>query len=142
MPTEVRGARDIVLRFIAGASTDSASHVPGELPVHAACERACVNLSRSLGASGFSALITRALVQAQGEHPILSEISLGRPPRPVLGDITRLASVHGAPAVTAGLEAILESMVGLLGRLIGMDVVARLLEHTPSVETHDGEDGQ
>jgi hypothetical protein len=43
--------------------------------------------------------------------------------------------VHGAAAAAAGLEAALETLVGLLGRLIGEDMAAQLIEASTTSET-------
>lgn len=146
MPTEALSARSLTLRLVARAETERNAGGSGDGvsvdAVNAAAERACRELSRSLGVSGFNALLTRALAQAQKEHPLLKEISLRRLPEPMLGDLSTIIQTHGAPAVAAGLEAALESMVELLRRLIGIDVVARLLASPIAVETLEDEGGQ
>jgi hypothetical protein len=42
--------------------------------------------------------------------------------------------------VDAALESMLSTMLGLLGRLIGDDIVPRLLEHNKPDPTHDEAD--
>jgi hypothetical protein len=54
--------------------------------------------------------------------------------------MTAIVEAYGAPAVAAGLEAVLERLLGLLGRLIGDDMVARLVEQSAIVGTKDDED--
>jgi hypothetical protein len=51
-----------------------------------------------------------------------------------------LIQANGASAVGAGLEVVLETLLGLLGRLIGHDMVARLVEQSAPIGTHDDED--
>jgi hypothetical protein len=48
--------------------------------------------------------------------------------------------VHGVPAVAAGLEAVLETLLGLLGRLIGDDMAMQLVEQNTTGETQDNTD--
>lgn len=139
MSTEALSARDVTQRLLlrATASGDSAQpHVAATV----ACESACRELSRSLGASGFNALLTRALAQAEREHPLLKGLRAGRPPEVFLGGITTLVQQHGSTAVGAGLMSVLEEMISLLGRLIGVEMVARLVERRSPDETHDGEE--
>ena len=54
--------------------------------------------------------------------------------------MTAIVEAYGAPAVAKGLEAMLEKLLGLLGRLIGDDMVARLVEQEALVGTQDDED--
>lgn len=114
------------------ASVDGAA-----LAAHAASEGACRDLSRSLGMSGFKALLTRALRQAELRHPLLRGVRVRSEGDPVLDGISELLAEHGPVAVAAALEAALEEMLGLLGRLIGDDMVARLLAQATRVGTHD-----
>jgi hypothetical protein len=140
MSTDAPNARELTRRLVASAAAQSDAPDSALLAVHAACERACGQLSRSLGQSGFHALLTRALAHAAAEHPLLKEIGVGRQPEPFLGGVTDIVETHGAPAAAAGLETLLETMFGLLGRLIGDDMVPRLVERTAPVGTLDDED--
>ncbi|MEO8336024.1 MAG: hypothetical protein ABI664_13685 [bacterium] len=94
----------------------------------AASEAACRELARSLGGAGFNALLTRALLQAEAEHPLLKDIHVGHSGEPILGGAAEIVAAHGPAAVAAALEAMLAIMFGLLGRLIGDDMVPRLVE--------------
>lgn len=89
---------------------------------------------------GFNALFKRALAQSEAAHPFLAEIRLRRDPEPVLGGVPDLIDAHGAPAVAAGLHATLETLLGLLARLIGVDVVVQLLESRAQAETMNAEE--
>lgn len=151
MPTAGLSPRQLTHRLISRAPALGsapeivASHeTPDDVAraVVATSERACRELSRSLGATGFNALLTRALKQAEGEHPLLAEIRLGRNADPILGNATEILRMHGAPAVVAALEAALETMFSLLGRLIGDDMVARLVEGSARNGTQDDGDSK
>jgi hypothetical protein len=150
MATAELSARQLTHRLIAKATQlstppDVVASVGGTpddvaLAVHSASERACRELSRSLGPVGFNALLTRALAQAEAEHPLLKEIRIGRNTDLILGDVRPIIQTHGAPAVAAALGAALETMFSLLGRLIGDDMVARLVDRsTPTGRQDDGD---
>ncbi len=53
-----------------------------------------------------------------------------------------MVQTHGAPAIAAGLEVMLETLLDVLGRLIGDDMVAQLVEQGAPIETQAGEDGK
>lgn len=140
MSTEALSARELAKRLVARAAAPGDARDGAALAAHAACEHACGELSRSLGALGFNALFKRALAQEEVRHPLLKEVRVGQRPPLIVNDITVMVETHGAPAVAAGLEATLETMMALLGRLIGLDVVVRLVERNPLLATHDDED--
>jgi hypothetical protein len=140
MSTDALNARDLTRRLIARAAAQAKTSNGAAPPVYAATERACRQLSRSLGPSGFNALLRRALAHTEIEHPLLKEIRLGRPTEPFLGGVTAIAATHGEAAVITALEAMLETLFGLLGRLIGDDMVPRLVEQGAHAGTHDDED--
>jgi hypothetical protein len=105
-----------------------------------ACERMCRTLARSLGAIGSRALLTRALSQAQAEHPALQEVSISAKADVALHGISIATAAHGEPAVIAGLETVLGALLALLGRLIGKDMVARLVaQSAPMVVVEEDE---
>jgi hypothetical protein len=139
MSTDALNARDLTRRLIARAA--QAETLDGSAPpVYAAAESACRQLSRSLGPTGFNALLRRALAHAEVEHPLLKDVHLGRPTEPFLGGMTQIAATHSEAAISAALEAMLETLFGLLGRLIGNDMVPRLVEQGAHAGTHDDED--
>ena len=144
MPPEALTARELTRRLVSasarGDESDSAA-----LAAEAACERTYRDLIRRVGPTGAHALLARALAQAKADHSLLSEIRLGkelniaRPGEPGLNGVAEIVQTHGAPAVASALEALLEKLIGLLGRLIGDDMVARLLEPDPPIRMKDSE---
>lgn len=115
----------------AGDARDSA------LAVRVACEHGFRNLTHTLGVNGFHALLARAMTQVQGIHPSLLQLRVGRQLSPSIEGLAQSIEAHGAPAVVAGLEAMLEALLALLGRLIGTDMVSRLVEHGATADTYD-----
>ena len=134
--------RALARRLIARAALEPNGMESEAYAARAACESAARLLSRCLGPSGFIAMLTRALAQAEVEHPLLKELRAAPRSEPILFEISGLITLHGAPAVAAALEAALEGMFGLLGRLIGEDMVVRLVERNPTRGTQEVEDTQ
>ncbi len=96
--------------------------------VHTACQRVYRDLSRWVGSDGTRALFARALAEARAEHPPLAGISVGARSEPGLEGISESIQGHGDKATAAALEALLVTLLGLLGRLIGDDMVLTLVE--------------
>ncbi len=142
MPSDDLKAQNLTRRLVALAALEGDADGSGTLPAARAAERACRTLARSLGVAGFHALLTRALAQAKAEHPLLGGIRVGRLADTGLGDLKPLVKAHGADATSAGLEATMSMLFTLLGRLIGQDLVPRLVEVDAPRETEDDEEAQ
>ena len=128
MASEPLTAQELTRRLVARAASANNGAGASPLAVQAVCERTYHELTRRLGQTGSSALLTRALVQAQTEHPVLKEIRVSGGSKTTLDGVNEAVEAHGAPPVAAGLEATLEKLLGLLSRLIGDDMVVRLVE--------------
>lgn len=134
MSTEARSARDLTRSLTARVGGTDKPAQGDALAALSACDHAFGALSRSLGPPGFGTLLRRAKATAERIHPLLSDVHLASH-EPYLGGIRELVQQHGDPAVIKGLEAILETMFSVLGGLIGLDMVARLLERYPPVDS-------
>lgn len=130
MNSDASAAGALARRLIEQANSDA----------QVAYARTCRVLSQSLGAAGFHALLTRALSQTERDHALLTGIRVQRLPEPVLGNLPGLVAAHGASAVDAALFETLETLLGLLGRLVGEDMVARLVDHGGVAGTEDEEE--
>ena len=140
MSSPALGARELTRRLVARARPKGDGPDAAALAVQTACERAYRDMARWLGATGAHALLRRALAHEQADYPFLAEIRIGHRSDPVLDGVSGVVQVHGAPAVAAGLEAVLATLVGLLGRLIGDDMAAQLVEPSTTNETQvDGD---
>lgn len=138
MSAETLRVRELTRRLVAREAAQ------GDAPdiaaaAYAACERAYRALSRWLGANGSHALFTRALAQTQAEHLLLRDIRVRTRSESGLEGVTESIQVHGAAAVAAGLESLLVALLELLGRLLGEDMAARLVEQSVPNHTRDGE---
>lgn len=134
MGSDALSARELTRRLVARPAVSGKGPDGAALAVHAACERTYRELTRALGLSGSEALLLRAIAEAQLQHPLLKEIRIGRTGTSDLDGVTAMVQAHGAPAVSAALEAVLERLFALLGRLIGDDMVARLVDQASSIE--------
>jgi hypothetical protein len=130
--------KQLIVRAIRnkGTSTAQAS------TVFAACEATYRAISRCIGTSGAQALLARALAEANKTHPLLrnvrvdlNESSSQKHPDAAV-DLDRRSPSAG------GLEALLEMLITLLARFVGMDMVVQLLAHSATVVTMEGEDAQ
>jgi hypothetical protein len=133
-------ARELTRRLVARAVLKSDGPDSAALAAQVACERTYRDLARFLGQNGAQALLTRAVAVAVVEHPVLKEIRIGRRSEPSADGVRGLVQVHGVSAIAAGLEALLETLLGLLGRLIGDDMAAQLVEQNATNETQDNMD--
>lgn len=136
--TDASDAAAIARRLIARAAAAGDAR-DRALAVRVACEHALRDLTHSLGVNGVHALLARAMTQVQGVHPSLLQLGVGRQLSPSIEGFAQSIEAHGAPAVVAGLDALLEALLTLLGRLIGTDIVARLVEHDAAADTFDEE---
>jgi len=95
---------------------------------HAALERVFRSLSRWVGPAGAHALFARALTETSVTHPAVGALELRGQPEMGLSGLAASIATHGTDATAAGLEATLTAALGLLGRLVGDDVVTRLVD--------------
>ena len=128
MPPETPSARELIRRLAAGETRPGSAPESSVAAARLVCERVHRSLSLWLGATGSQALFSRALTQARATHPALRDIGLQAKADSTLVGVTESTHTHGERAVAAGLEALLAAVLELLGRLIGQDMAARLLE--------------
>ena len=105
----------------------------------AACERLNRELSRWVGANGSLALFTRALAEARAQHPVLAEVRIRTRSAASLEGVPETVQKHGAAATADGLTSLLVTLLELLGRLIGDDMVMRLVEQGNQNDSRNGE---
>jgi len=137
---EPLSAHDLARRLVARETANGDAADGAARAAQAACERTYRELTRTVGPTGSLALLTRALAQAQSKHPLLREVRIGRVSERALDGVTDALEAHGASDVAAGLEAVLEQLVNLLGRLIGYDMVPRLVEQNAPLDTQHDQD--
>jgi hypothetical protein len=127
-PSETNSAaRGIAHRLIVSSRPDGQSGDSPARTAAAACDRLYRELSRWVGRDGCHALFTRALAQARMEHPALRTIQLHARAEPYIDGVAETIIAQGDPATAEALEAMLVSLVELLGRLIGDDMAMKLI---------------
>lgn len=142
MALEGSDTRKLATRLVAQAGAERNASGNAAVAAHSACERTYRALSRSVGAAGAQALLMRALKKAQGDHPILESFHVGSQNEPGLGAIAASIQSSETSEVAVGLEVVLQTMLDLLGRLVGEDMVAQLVDHHATIETHNEQDVQ
>lgn len=143
MAPETPTIRQLTRRLLdrEGGSEDAAG--AGAAAAHDACERVYRELCRWVGTNGCLALLTRALADARAGTPVLEEIRIAARSETGLEGVPESVLKHGATATAEGLEVLLVKLFELLGRLIGDDMVMRLVEqvvqdHAPDDPRTDG----
>lgn len=92
------------------------------------CRQLTTSLGEALGPDGCSALLARALTQCEPTHPVLQRIR-GADGREIqLDGVPAAIEQYGYAAAEAGVDALLTSLVEILGKLIGEDMALRLLD--------------
>jgi hypothetical protein len=123
-------SREIARRLIKRRRSE---HSGGDTPARAAaaaCNHLYRELSRWVGPDGCDALFARALAQARAEYPGLGQIQLHARSDPYMDGVAETIMAHGDPATAEGLESMLVRLVELLGRLIGDDMAAKLIDRS------------
>jgi len=92
------------------------------------CTRVSDNLRDVLGEHGCSALLARALAQTEVSHPELKHLRRQNGNSVSLDGVRASIDAHGIPAVTAAIESLLVALIDILGRLIGGDMVMRVID--------------
>lgn len=96
--------------------------------VIAAAERICVQLQaglvRWIGTEGYRALVHRGLELARAEHPALSRLSCNGSDEQ---EIAAAVRAHGAAEVTAGMVALVATLIALLSRTVGEEMAVELV---------------
>ena len=128
---------ELTRRLVASARENGATTAAAA--AHAACERAYQELGRWVGPAGARALLSRSVTQAQLLHPVLKRARVGRGAEPEIGGVSEMIEAGGAPAVAAGLQRVLETLVALLVRLLGEEMTARLLTDSTSPQSPEDE---
>ena len=85
-------------------------------------------LTRWFGPYGYHALLVRALAETRPAHPALATVSVKGPTDPRLDGIANAAARYGATATVDAMIDVAASVIELLGRLIGEDMAAKVID--------------
>ncbi len=110
----------------------------------AAAERVLAQLQEHLlrwfGPDGFHAVLSRALAAARKGHPALARVRIEPRTKPRLAELTASAHEYGPAELHDALLTLVAATLALLSRLIGDDLVRRLLQHAwPEESPNDTE---
>jgi hypothetical protein len=114
-------ARRLWARF-GGEGSAPANVIATAERVHAALR---AGLGRWIGAEGYRALIGRALVTAEAEHPALGGLGFLGGDEPAL---TPIDESRAAVEVSAGMVALVAALIESLGGVIGEEMALRLVD--------------
>jgi hypothetical protein len=140
--TDASNARDLAHQLVSRAARHSEEPMGSANTAFTACQAAYRALSRSIGATGAHALLARSLAEASRAHPLLREIRVDDNGTSGQDGLKAAVESHGSPAAAAGLEALLEILLSLLGRFVGFDMVVRLVAQASTIGTKEDEDAQ
>lgn len=130
LPPDEPPAQHIARRLIDRERSGRAGDDSAARTAATACDHVYRDLSRWLGHDGCHALFVRALAQARPEYPALEHIHLRRGSTPYIDGVAEAILTRGEVATAEGLEWILVGLIELLGRLIGDDMAATLIQRS------------
>jgi hypothetical protein len=100
----------------------------GAAAAHEVSEQLYVALSHWVGIEGSFALFHRAMSSARLDHPALRCILLNARSDLLMEGVGDAVHLHGESTVVESLATLLAGVIDLLGRLIGDDMAATLVE--------------
>jgi hypothetical protein len=139
-PTTAPSTQELARQLVLRASRNGAGQESAALIAYHACQLTYRALARSIGVAGANALLTRARSQALKSHSVLREVRIDDGEDDGLARIKTVIEKHGSAEAAAGLEALLEVLLTLLGRFVGIDLVARLVAQGTTIGTREHED--
>jgi hypothetical protein len=119
--------REIARRLIDSRRQERTGADTAARAAASACDHLYRELSRWVGVDGCHALFTRALAQARTEHPTLAQIQLHPRSEPYVDGLAAAIMAYGDAGTAEALESMLVRLLELLGRLIGDDMVMKLV---------------
>lgn len=128
MPPDLPPAQELTSRLVDHVRGLGASGIYFAHPAAAALDRLYRDLARWVGFDGCHALFKRALAEARIDHPLLETIGLRPRETPYLEGVAETAEKQGARNTDEALEAMLVIVIGVLGRLIGDEMAANLIQ--------------
>ena len=123
-------ARQIARRLIDSRQSHREAADSDARAAAAAAEDLYRELSRWVGRDGCHALFARALAQGRLDYATLDRIELRPRSEPHLDGVAESIMSSGEAAVAEALESMLVHLVELLGRLVGDDMAAKLIERS------------
>lgn len=139
-------ATEVARSFWARDAVDVSA--PAEVTAEAQriCAQLQTGLARWVGSGGYRILVDRALAVARQEHPALGKISCNGNDRE---EIAAAVRVHGTAKLTAGIVALVATLIDLLSRIVGEEMAVELVKQAVAARpgrasntgTEGGQDG-
>ena len=128
MPSDLPRAKQLSSRLVDYVRGLEASGIHFAHPAAATLDHLYRDLARWVGFDGCHALFVRALAEARTDHPLLETIELRPRETPYLVGVAETAEKQGSRKTEQALEAMLVIVIGVLGRLIGDEMAATLIQ--------------
>ena len=128
LPSDLPRAQQLTSRLVDYVRGLEASGIHFAHPAAATLDHLYRDLARWIGFDGCHALFTRALAEARIDSPLLESIELRHRETPYVVGVVETAEKQGAKKTEQALEAMLVIVIGVLGRLIGDEMAATLIE--------------
>jgi len=119
-------ARELALRVLALESGARARPEDAVAAAERVIELLHQHLARWFGGDGFHAILARAVDRARVEQPALAAIRVVQQGELHVEGLTEAARAHDAETMHEALVTLIASLLSLLGRLVGDDLVSRL----------------
>ncbi len=87
-----------------------------------------------MGADGCAALLSRSLARTDVAHPALRDMWRQDGREIYLDGVAAAVRKHGHVEVQQGHDALMKALLEVLGRLIGEDMAARVIDHGTSTD--------
>lgn len=137
MSTPAPDSAEVARRLWDAGAASRSSNADVAVHVEECCSRLRVSLARWIGAESYDILLARVLSELRREHPALRDLTCCGA---VDGPLREAIRAHGADRVQASFTALVARLIEALGRVIGADMAARLVEQAclaPSDEHAD-----
>jgi hypothetical protein len=95
------------------------------------------SLSQWIGADGCHALFARARAESRTAHPALDSLQLSARGDRVIDGLDASIAKYDQVATANAIEAMLVAVINLLGRIIGLDMAANLIERSLAAPASD-----
>ena len=121
--------------MLASEATASDTHEAQIAAAERVLGRLQEHLLRWFGPDGFHAVLSRALATARKDHPALAHVRIEPRSEPRLTELAASAHMYRPAELREALLALVAATIALLSRLIGDDLVRRLLRDAWPSET-------
>lgn len=124
LSSSVQLARQLLAHETAPGTSDPEMIAAG---LRKTCARTLITLRNALGVDGCNALLVRALIRTEAQHPLISDLRRSSEGNISFDGLVKSVGDHGVVPVTAAIEALLAALIDILVRLVGEEMTVRLI---------------